>query len=83
MTAVDHVDTVAAPEKGAGESNVSLREDTTLARYYRSYDGEDPTKKRQSPPVEVSLLVGDVPLPLQAPEKTAGESNVSLSGSQH
>ena len=63
MTAVDHVDTVAVPEKGAGESNISLREDTTLARYYRSHDGEDPTKKRQSPPVEVSLLVGDVLLP--------------------
>ena len=83
MTAVDHVDTVAAPEKGAGVSNASLRVDTTQARYHRSHDGEDPTKKRQSPPVEVSLLVADVPLPFQAPEKTAGESNVSLSGSRH
>ena len=83
MTAVDHVDTVAAPEKGAGESNASLRVDTTLARYYRSQDGEDPTKKRQSPPVEVSPLVGDVPLPFQVPEKTACESNVRLSGSRH
>ena len=60
MTAVDHVDTVAAPEKGAGVSNASLRVDTTQARYHRSHDGEDPTKKRQSPPVEVSLLESDV-----------------------
>ena len=33
------VDTVAPPEKAAGESNVSSREDMPLARYYRSYEG--------------------------------------------
>ena len=38
-TVVVLVDTVAAPEKASGESNVSLREDTTLARYYRSHEG--------------------------------------------
>ena len=31
------VDTVALPEKAAGESNFSSREDMPLARYYRSY----------------------------------------------
>ena len=38
-TVVVLVDTVAAPEKAAGESNDSLREDTTLARYHRSHEG--------------------------------------------
>ena len=33
------VDTVALPEKAAGESNFSSREDMPLARYYRSYEG--------------------------------------------
>ena len=33
------VDIVVLPEKAAGESNFSSREDMPLARYYRSYEG--------------------------------------------
>ena len=40
------VDTVAVPEKAAGESNVSLREDTTLARYHRSHEGVESRESR-------------------------------------
>ena len=39
MIVVVLVDTVAPPEKAAGESNVSSREELPLARYYRSYEG--------------------------------------------
>ena len=33
------VDTVVLPEKAAGESNFSSREDMPLVPYYRSYEG--------------------------------------------